>query len=113
MTVKWIGRKLELEKRTIDFQYKIEQVLSYNDTFLVLLQIPEDLDEINNIYCLNQDGQQLWQSEDLNVVRKGMLNLPYEVMEFKGDFLFAADFYGRHYKINPANGKILEYIFKK
>lgn len=111
--MKWEKNKAEFSGNVITFAYEIEQVLSFEDTFIVLLAIPEDSDEINNIYCLDQNGRKLWQAEDLNVWRKGMLNLPYEVMEIKDEELYAADFYGRHYKINPKNGKILECILKK
>lgn len=113
MTMKWLGNKLELKGKTVEFSYEIEQVISWNDTFLVLVNIPEDSDEINNIFCISEDGEQLWRAEDLNVVREGLLHLPYEAMEMKDDKLYAADFYGRYYTLDPKNGKILEYSLKK
>lgn len=113
MMIKWDNNEIELEGKKVSFPFDIDHVIAYNETFLILLNIPENEDEINNIYCVDQNGRLLWQSEDLNEVRKGMLNLPYEAMEIKGEYLFAADFYGRCYKIDPKDGKVLECKLKK
>lgn len=113
MTKKWNGKTIGFSEKTVEFPFEIVQVITYNDTFLVLLDIPEESEELNNIYCLDQDGNQIWQSEDLHVIKQDMLLLPYEAMEIREEYLYAADFYGRHYKINPVNGKILDCILKR
>lgn len=111
--VEWTGNEIEVNGKKVSFPFAIAQVIAYEDTFFVLLDIPETEHAINNIYCLDASGRLLWQSEDLGQVRKGMKNLPYEAMELRADGLYAADFYGRHYRIDLKNGKILNCSLKK
>jgi uncharacterized protein Usg len=74
---------------------------------MVLLAIPFNKTEINNIYCLDAQAKLVWQSEDLSVRYPELKNLlPYEQMGIKDDIIFASDFYGRNYQINVNNGKI-------
>ena len=76
----------------------------------VLLGIPFNKTEINNIYCLDAQARLIWQSEDLSIRYPALKNLlPYEQMGIKDDTIFASDFYGRNYKINVDSGKIEEF----
>lgn len=96
-----------------DFQYDIRTVVQYKEKYIVLLGIPFNIEEINNIYCLDAQANLVWQSEDLHYLYPELKNLPYEQMAIKGGFVFASDFYGRNYKINADNGKIEECIVVK
>lgn len=58
------------------------------------------------IYCLDEQSNVVWQSEDFAVIYSQSKNLPYEQMGIKDFSIYASDFYGRNYKINVNTGKI-------
>lgn len=98
---------IEINNKIYEFKYEIRTVLEYKCNYIVLLSIPFNISEINNIYCLDSQAKMLWQAEDLNSAYPDLKNvLPYEQMGIKPGYIFASDFYGRIFKINLANGKI-------
>ena len=107
------GKSIKINGKKHDFEYEIRSVLQYNEKYIVLLAIPFDSKEINNIYCLNSCADLIWQAEDLSILYPSLLNLSYEQMGIKDNTIYATDFYGRCYKINIDNGKIEGCYFVK
>ena len=99
--------------KSYHFKHKIREVIKYKDTYIVLLEIPEDCDEINNIYCLDKKANIKWQSEDLSKKYPKLINLAYLRMGIIDDIVYATDFFGRNYRIDPNSGKILGYTIVK
>lgn len=100
-------KRIEINNVSFDFGYDIRTVVQYKERYIVLLGIPFNREEINNIYCLDAQANLVWQSEDLSALYPELKNLlPYEQMGIKDDAIYASDFYGRNYKINVENGKI-------
>ena len=98
---------IEINNNSYDFEFDIRAVIEYKEKYIVLLAIPFNKTEINNIYCLDAQAKLIWQAEDLSVRCPELKNiLPYEQMGIKDDIIFASDFYGRNYQINVNNGKI-------
>lgn len=98
---------IEINNNGYNFGFDIRAVIEYKKNYIVLLAIPFNKIEINNIYCLDNQAKLVWQSEDLSVRYPELKNLlPYEQMGIKDDIIFASDFYGRNYKLNVNNGKI-------
>lgn len=92
------------KKRT--FEYEIRQVIESYERYYVLLSIPFDKSEMNNIFCIDKTNDLVWRVQDLNVLFPDLKNLPYEQMGIKNDKLYASDFYGRNYTINLLTGNI-------
>ena len=100
-------KHIEINGNSYDFEFDIRAVVQYKEKFIVLLWIPFNRTEINNIYCLDAQAKLIWQSEDLSTRYPELKNLlPYEQIGIKDDTIFASDFYGRNYKINVDSGKI-------
>ncbi len=98
---------IEINSNSYDFEFDIRVVIEHKEKYIVLLAIPFNKAEINNIYCLDEQAKLVWQSEDLSIRYPELKNLlPYEQMGIKDDIIFATDFYGRNYQINVNNGKI-------
>lgn len=98
---------IEIDNNSYDFELDIRAVVQHKENYIVLLAVPFSKTALNNIYCLDAQAKLIWQSEDLSVRYPKLKNLlPYEQMGIKDDIVFASDFYGRSYKINPNNGKI-------
>lgn len=75
-------KKKHIEINTYEFNFDIRTVIQYGDNYIVLLSIPFDKSEINNIYCLNSQSEILWRSEDLRLAYPKLKNiLPYEQMQ--------------------------------
>lgn len=104
---------LEINGIEIDFEYDIRTIIQYTGKYVVLLGIPFDRNFINNIYCFDDYANLLWRSENLDSLYPNSRNLPYENMGIKDDIVFASDFYGRNYRINLNDGKIIEYDIVK
>lgn len=100
------GRCIQINGIRHEFIYDIRTVEKYRGKYIVLLSIPFNSQEINNIYCLDHQAKLVWQSEDLSIIYPKLKNLPYEQMGIKDGAIFASDFYGRNYKINVESGKI-------
>lgn len=100
---------IEINGNRYDFEFDIRAVVQYKEKYIILLGIPFNKTEINNIYCLDSQANLIWQSEDLFTRYPELKNpLPYEQIGIKDDTIFASDFYGRNYKINADSGKIEE-----
>ena len=100
-------KHIEINGNSYDFEFDIRAVVQYKEKFIVLLGIPFNRTEINNIYCLDAQAKLIWQSEDLSTRYPELKNLlPYEQIGIKDDTIFASDFYGRNYTINVDSGKI-------
>ncbi len=99
-------KHIQINQNGFDFKYEIRSVEQYKDAFIVLLEIPYDETVINNIYCLDNHANLVWQVEDLSTIYPKLKNLPFEQMGIKDNALYASDFYGRNYKINIETGKI-------
>ncbi|GFI05180.1 hypothetical protein IMSAGC005_04034 [Lachnospiraceae bacterium] len=100
-------KHIEINNNGYDFEFDIRAVAQHKEKYIILLEIPFNRTEINNIYCLDAQANLVWQSEDLSIRYPELKNiLPYEQMGISGDIIFASDFYGRNYKINADSGKI-------
>lgn len=99
-------KHIEINNYSFEFKYDIRTVIQYKERYIVLLGIPFNSEEINNIYCLDAQANLIWQSENLDILYPTLKNLPYEQMGIKDDIIFASDFYGRNYRINVDSGKI-------
>lgn len=91
----------------VEFDFAIRDVIRYKNSLIVLLDIPFNELEINNLYKVSEDGI-VWQSEDLNKLYPNQENLPYEQMILKGDKILASDFYGRRYFIKIGDGMVVK-----
>ena len=106
---KYEKNHIEINNYSYDFEFDIRTVIAHKEKYIVLLAIPFNKTEINNIYCLNERAKLVWRSENLSVRYPDLNNLlPYEQMGIKDDAIFASDFYGRNYKINVSNGNVEE-----
>lgn len=111
--VEYKKNKIVINGNEKTFNYDIRDVIEHNNKYYILLSIPFNQNEINNIYCLDEEVKFVWQSEDLNSLFPNLKNLPYEQMGINNDVLYASDFYGRNYKIGLLDGKIGECIIVK
>ena len=107
------GKSIRINNVCYDFEYEIRTVLEHAGKYIILLAIPFDSEEINNIYCLDSHAKLVWQAEDLSILNPSILNLAYEHMGIKDGAIFASDFYGRSYRINIDSGKIESRSFVK
>ena len=80
----YVKKHIEINNKSYDFEFDIRSVIQYKEYYIVLLGIPFNKAEINNIYCLDAQAKLLWQSEDLAIVHPKLKNLlPYEQIGIK------------------------------
>ena len=90
----------------IKFDHKIRDVKTCGDLIIVLLAIPFNETDLDNLYAVSKYGKIVWRVQRLNTVFPKQNNLPYEQMNIKEDEITVTDFYVRRYFINPLNGDI-------
>ena len=78
------------------------------DTDDVLLDIPYDSSELDNIYAVNLSGKIIWRIEKVAKKFPKLRHDPYAGISMLDDKLLARQFYGQRYLIDPATGKIIE-----
>ena len=103
-----INNKIEINDSSVEFMYLIKSAKAVDDRIIVLLEIPYDIDEADNLYCLSKNGTIIWQSQHLRELCPTEKILPYEQMIINDREIIANDFYGRRYFINFENGFIIK-----
>lgn len=106
--VKVNGNELSIDSKTIKFKYDIRDIKVVNNQVIVLLSIPFNVNEVDNIYAVSLEAKINWRVESLNLINPKGNNLPYENMFLNNEGLTATDFYGRRYFINTMNGAIIK-----
>lgn len=102
------GDTVIIGKKRKRFTYLIRDAKLCKDKVIILLDIPFNDNEINNLFAINENCEILWQSEDLRGVFINQTLLPYEQMVIVDNEVRVFDFYGRRYYINSDNGKIIK-----
>ena len=102
------GNLFKIGEKIKEFAYLIRDAKLCEDKIIVLLEIPFEDDEINNLYALNEKCEIIWRVEDLKDIFKNQVLLPYEQMVIEDKVAIVSDFYGRRYYINCDDGKIMK-----
>ena len=100
--------KLSINGKVIKFNYDIREIKERSNQVIVLLSIPFNMTEIDNVYSVSLEGEINWRVESLNKINPSGNNMPYENMYLKKDELTVSDFYGRRYFIDITNGSIIK-----
>ena len=90
---------------TRTFQFTIRDLIEVDEECIVLLEIPFDSLEKNNIIRLDCRGTVVW-----TIANSGYSKLiyPFEQMILIDGWLYATDFYARRCKIDISSGKIVD-----
>lgn len=104
------GKKLILPKKSVHFKFNIAQVYYDNGLYVVLLDIPDDVEGKNdNIYALTEDGEAKWKvhiNQKINPDIK--LTSPFVGMSvLDNGNISATSFYGLNYEISIEDGSLL------
>lgn len=97
---------LTINNIDVRFDHNIRDVKICGDLIIVLLAIPFNETELDNLYAISKHGKIVWRVQELNIVFWNQNNLPYEQMNVNENEITVTDFYARRYFINPLNGDI-------
>ena len=95
-------------KMNISNRYKIIQTIYYGDRKIILLEPVSIAEPLNNIYCVDENNNILWQVEGVIEKFKNKTNMPYEGMSSQGHIITAANYIGVSYDIDIDTGKIVK-----
>lgn len=99
--------EIVVDNNKIVFEYNIRCVKEVNETLIVLLEIPNNVTYLNNVFGINKIGEIMWRIQSVNDVFPVKNQLPFENLMVNDTEVFVSDFYGRRFSFNPTNGKIL------
>lgn len=113
-----INKTLETNDFTVDFEYNIQDVIYWDGIYIVLLSIPNEVNEVDNIYGVNSRGKVIWKIENptkafkLNKNEQGydyMALSIYVHMNVSAEGVFTANtFFGMRYIFDYKTGKLLK-----
>ena len=99
--------KLEINNNKIVFDYDIRYVVETNDILIILLEIPNNVIYLNNVFGVNKGGKVKWRIQNVNDVFNIKNQLPFENLMINETGVYVSDFYGRRFSLNPITGKVL------
>ncbi len=99
--------ELVVENNKIVFDHNIRYVVEVNDILIVLLEIPNNIMYLNNVFGINKNVEIKWRIQSVGDVFPVKNQLPFENLMVNGTDVFVSDFYGRRFLLNPINGEIL------
>ena len=86
-----------VENNQIVFEHKIRYVKEVDDTLIVLLEIPNNVKYLNNVFGISETGKIKWRIQNVGDVLRVKNPLPFENLMVQGDNVFVSDFYGRSF----------------
>jgi len=109
---------LKVNDCEIEFEHNIADVKYWDEIYVVLLDIPNDVDEVDNIYGVDSHGKLLWRIENpikaFNVSpnEQGYSYLAssiYVHMHLSSEGIFTANtFFAMKYTFDHRTGKLLK-----
>lgn len=93
----------------VDFNNNISKVEYNNEIYLVLLEIPKDSKEIDNLYGVDVRGTVRWRDQSIKDAFGIPQNSPYASLDIVGNgTVKVTNFYGMRFSVNTKNGKLIE-----
>lgn len=108
-----IDNIITVNDHVVEFLYPIRTTRVSDDNIIVLLKIPCDSEETDNLYCINRKGEIVWRSQPLAELYPRDWIGPYVGLSVKNGEIMASDFSGGCYFIDPNNGRILKREFHR
>lgn len=105
--VSYIKNTVYIDSMEVNFKYDILEIQEVGDKILVLLKIEPGCTEVDNLYCISNNGRILWRIESVDENYVGKLRFPYfgiSVVDLKYSVV---DFYGRRFFFDIDTGKII------
>lgn len=101
------NNEIVVNNKKIVFDHNIRYAKEVNEILIVLLEIPNNVTYLNNVFGINKSGEIKWRIQSANDVFPLKNQLPFENLMVKGTDVHVSDFYGRRFSLNPKNGEIL------
>jgi len=108
---------LKTEAFDVEFGFSVKTVIYYDEIFVVMLDIPTGVYEMNNIYGVDKAGRILWRIEDSKIkfpikrsTKVDYLETPIYVgmnQDTDGSF-FGITFWAMKYTFDYKTGKLLD-----
>ena len=107
ITFSQYDNEIVVDNNKIVFDHNIRYVKEVNDTLIVLLEIPNNVTYLNNVFGITRTGEIKWRIQNVNDGFPVKNQLPFENLMVKGTDVHVSDFYGRRFSLNTTNGEII------
>ncbi|WP_294449507.1 hypothetical protein [uncultured Ruminococcus sp.] len=99
---------LYINDELVTFDFNIDTLIIMDTKIIVLLDIPYDSNELDNIYAVDFKGKIIWRVEKAAKKYPKLRHDPYVGISMLDEKLLARQFYGQRYIIDPDTGKLIE-----
>ena len=100
-----------LNKKEIECIYLIKDHLIFNDTLIVMLDVPLKDKYNRNVFAYDSIGNKIWQIDNLFPNDN---DCPYNMMKIdENELLHLYNWCGFVVKLNPLTGEVIDRIFTK
>lgn len=101
------ANSLQIGAVRIDFPHPILKTEPFDDRLIIVLAIPADSNDTDNVYMVSRTGEILWQIQSRDAMDSKYLKTPYVGVFIRDDCIQVNDFYGARYLVDPRNGAII------
>lgn len=109
MDISFVDNKLILPTAKLSFKHNIYSVAKIKGGVAVLLDIPTNSQEVDNLYAIDLNGQKLWRVQSVKEFNPQITRLsPYVgITLLKNGNILATNFFGLSYEVSFKNGTLL------
>lgn len=99
---------LIINGKEVTFQYEIDNIKKIQGLYIVLLDIPSNIQAINNVYAVNDSGKIIWQIENFEDVYPIKNDVPYVGTRIlDNNQIIVTNFNGVTFTVNTVDGRII------
>lgn len=99
---------LYVNNELVKFRFEIDTVLVLDSQVIVLIKVPYDTDNNDNVYSVDFNGKITWQIETAKKRFPKLQHYPYVGLSYRNGSLIVHDFYGTDIIVDIKDGRILE-----
>ncbi|WP_232685982.1 hypothetical protein [Halobacterium zhouii] len=112
MAVEFTDNELTVEGTSIKVRHPIKEALETDDTVLVVLDIPRDVEDPHNVLAFDTSGRKLWEIEAVQS-KHSEKRLPYITVTVKDTQIVAKNWNSHRYEVDAETGGVTELGFFK
>lgn len=99
---------VQINEYKIAFKYNIDSVKFFQNVYIVLLDIPTEIKEVNNIFAINDRCELLWRIQDPAKLYNIINDVPYVGIRIDDQgVLIATNFNGVTYSVDINTGNVI------
>lgn len=104
--IRYSDDTIHVNGEMVSFRHPIDDLVCTGDGIVVLLEVPDDVDDPHNIVCIDRSGTINWQ---IDAPTEGAYEQPYHFIKLRGGKLIATNWDGYDYRVDKDTGAVMRH----